>query len=248
MIGIIGYGFVGKAVAFGFKNAEQIICDPQHNTTTIEEVCEANPKAIFVCVPTPTDDNNYSTLTNVLDCIKRTTYDGIVVVKSTVLPQYLDGYDVLYNPEFLSRASANTDFTNPPMMIIGGDPEKADKLVEIYKHCSTVITDKVFLTDIKTASLTKYAMNSFYATKLTFMNQLYDVAQQEGVQWQDIELILKHHPWMGTHHFSVPGPDGKRGFGGPCLPKDTEALVKHYGLPLLHRVLELNTEYRAKDL
>ena len=51
---------------------------------------------------------------------------------------------------------------------------------------------------------------------------------------------------MGTHHFDVPGPDGQRGFGGPCLPKDTEALVKHFDNKLLAKVLELNTIYRDK--
>ena len=246
MIGIIGYGFVGKAVEFAFKNAQILICDPEYSVLTVKDLAYSSCDAIFVCVPTPTDDTNYQTLKDVLDIIKETEYKGIVVVKSTVLPQHLEGYDVVYNPEFLSRATANSDFTNPPMMIIGGDSEKAERLVSIYKQYSTVQTDKVFLTDIKTASLAKYAMNSFYATKITFMNQLFDVAGQIGVEWDDVKLILSNHPWMGTHHFDVPGPDGERGFGGPCLPKDTEALTKYYDLPLLQEVLKLNTEYRKK--
>ena len=88
-------------------------------------------------------------------------------------------------------------------------------------------------------------MNSFYATKVTFMNQMYDVAQQLGVNWSHISSILANHPWMGTHHFQVPGPDGERGFGGPCLPKDTEALVKEYDVELLKTVLEINQKYRS---
>lgn len=242
MIGIIGYGMVGQAVEFGFPGARIIISDPAHNTITVDDVCNELPDAIFVCVPTPTDDSEYSLLRDILDQIKSTAYSGLVVVKSTILPQYLDGYDVIYNPEFLSRSSAKEDFIKPPMLIIGGD--RASELLELYKTKSIVKTETVFVTDIKTASLAKYTMNSFYATKVTFMNEMYDVAQKLGVHWNDIVAILKAHPWMGTHHFDVPGPDGERGFGGPCLPKDAEALVKEFDVALLKSVLERNMEFR----
>ena len=244
MIGIIGYGMVGKAVAYGFKNTQVVVSDPAYGMADVVDIVQANPEAIFVCVPTPTDNDKYSLLLGILKDIKQAGYTGLVVVKSTILPQYLEDFDVLYNPEFLSRATANTDFTNPPMLIIGGDPVKAQQLLTIYRKYSTVQTDKVFITDIKTASLAKYAMNSFYATKVTFMNQMYDVAQQLGADWTSITDILKQHPWMGTHHFAVPGPDGSRGFGGPCLPKDTEAMVKEFDVDLLKKVLEINSKYR----
>jgi UDPglucose 6-dehydrogenase len=87
-------------------------------------------------------------------------------------------------------------------------------------------------------------MNSFYALKVTFMNQMFDVAQEVGVDWNNVANILSEHPWMGSHHFQVPGPDGQRGFGGPCLPKDTKALASAYELPLLNTVIELNNKYR----
>jgi UDP-glucose 6-dehydrogenase len=66
-----------------------------------------------------------------------------------------------------------------------------------------------------------------------------------GADWQQVNTILRNHPWMGTHHFDVPGPDGSRGFGGPCLPKDTEALVKEFDVELLKKVLEINGTYRT---
>lgn len=245
MIGIIGYGMVGKAVVNGFSNCTRLISDPQYNDLTVEYMCEKNPDAIFVCVPTPTDDTNYAVLKDVLTRIKNSSYQGLVVVKSTVLPGHLDGFDVLYNPEFLSRATSNEDFINPPFVLIGGN--RADELVELYKNKSQVNMSKVFTTDVKTASLAKYVMNSFYATKVTFMNGMYDVANELGVDWNSVTSILKEQPWMGTHHFDVPGPDGQRGFGGPCLPKDTEALAKAFDLPILDKVLELNIQYRNKD-
>jgi UDPglucose 6-dehydrogenase len=244
MIGIIGYGMVGKAVEYGFKNTPIIISDPQYNTTTIKDVLDATPDAIFVCVPTPTDDTNYGLLKGIL--LELESYTGLTVVKSTILPKHLEGFDVLYNPEFLSRATANNDFVNPPMLIIGGPEDKAKQLLALYKKYSTVMTDNVFLTDIPTASLAKYTMNSFYATKVTFMNSMYDVAQELGVDWNKVIPMLEAQPWMGTHHFQVPGPDKQRGFGGPCLPKDTEALVKEFNVELLASVLSLNTTYRQQ--
>ena len=245
MIGVIGYGMVGKAVVNGFANTDRLFSDPQYNDMSVEYIVSKNPDAIFVCVPTPTDDSDYSILRGVLQQIKDAKYTGITVVKSTVLPQYIEDFDVLYNPEFLSRATSFDDFVNPPLLLIGGDEAKAKELLQIYKRGSTVMTDNVFITDIKTAALTKYTMNSFYATKIAFMNQMYDVAQKVGVDWNEMIPILKAQPWMGTHHFDVPGPDGSRGFGGPCLPKDTAALVKNYDLELLKTVLVINEDYRS---
>lgn len=247
MIGIIGYGMVGKAVEYGFAKTQSIISDPRYNQVTVRNVCEAKPDAIFVCVPTPTDDTNYQILVDVLNQIQECQYNGLTVVKSTILPRHLEGYDVLFNPEFLSRATSFQDFVSPPLLVVGGDVEKANRLVALYNEYSIVSTDHVFVTDIKTASLVKYSFNTFYATKVTFMNSLYDVAKKMNVEYNELINIIKVHPWVGgLYHLQVPGPDGKRGFGGPCLPKDTEALAKEFNVEFLHKVLELNKHYRDK--
>jgi len=242
MIGIIGYGMVGQAVEYGFSKTKVFVCDPKYNHVTIKGLCLLNPEAIFVCLPTPTDDNNYSLLTSVLDEISDMNYQGLVIVKSTIIPKYLEKYDVVYNPEFLSRSTSKNDFVNPHLLILSG--EKSEKALELYKKYSTVDTKNTYITDINTASFLKYVMNTFYATKVTFMNSMYDVAKQMNVNYDESIDILAKHPWMGTNHFRVPGPDGKRGFGGPCLPKDTECLVKNYDVELLKKVLELNQYYR----
>ena len=242
MIGIIGYGMVGKAVEHGFPNTTHIISDPAYNGTSIADVCNANPSAIFVAVPTPDDNSNYSILKDVLHVIGDSDYNGLVVVKSTILPHHLIPYDVLYNPEFLTERTNLEDFINPPMLIIGGD--KAQELLDIYTKYSIVKTDKVFLTSIENASYIKYMMNTFYAMKVTFMNEMYDVVGKDN--WKEVTGILKQHPWMGTHHFDVPGPDGKRGFGGKCFPKDTKALVDEYDISILKHIMELNNGYRHK--
>jgi len=206
MIGIVGYGMVGKAVDYGFPNTSKIICDPVYNDTTLEEVCSFNPEAIFVCVPTPTDNTNYEILKSVLNQINQFGYKGLTV------------------------------------LIIGGD--KAKEVLNIYQKYSIVKTDNIFLTDVQTASLTKYTMNSFYALKVTFMNSIFDISKEMNVNYSELIKMLSKHPWMGSHHFEVPGPDGQRGFGGPCLPKDTQALSKKFDMKLLNTALELNNQYR----
>ena len=110
MIGVIGLGMVGKAVRYGFSNVYVAYSDPKYNLVSINDLCRQCDEAIFVCVPTPTDDSNYSLLKSVLDEIKQYNYTGLVVVKSTVLPHHLEGYDVLYNPEFLRARTADQDF------------------------------------------------------------------------------------------------------------------------------------------
>jgi nucleotide sugar dehydrogenase len=242
MIGIIGYGMVGQAVEYGFSKTKVFVCDPKYNHVTVKGLCLLNPEAIFVCVPTPTDDTNYSLVTSVLNEIFEMNYQGIVIVKSTILPQYLEKYDIVYNPEFLSRSTSKEDFVNPHLLILSG--KKSQQALELYKKYSTVDTENTVVTDINTASFIKYTMNSFYATKVIFMNSMYEVAKKMGVDYNEAITILSKHPWMGTNHFRVPGPDGKRGFGGPCLPKDTECLVKNYDVELLKKVLDLNQYYR----
>lgn len=244
-IGIIGYGMVGKAVESGFPNTYIIISDPQYNGVTISEMCNSDPDAIFVCVPTPTDDTNYSLLRNTLEQIVDAGYTGLIIVKSTVPSHYIEEYDIVYNPEFLSRATAKEDFIEPALLLLGGD--RADEAAELYKKYSKVEPDQVILTDVKTASLAKYCMNTFYATKVTFMNSMAKVADKVGVEWSELSTILAAQPWMGVQHLQVPGPDGFHGFGGPCLPKDTEAMVKEHDVELLKVVLSLNNKFRYED-
>jgi len=242
MIGIIGYGMVGKAVDYGFSKTTSMISDPAYNSNTVEDVVKAAPEAIFVCVPTPTDDSNYSVLIDTLERIKQSNYKGLTIVKSTVPAKYLEPFDVVFNPEFLSRATSFYDFVRPSMLILAGP--RAQEAKKLYDKYSLVETEHVFLVDVATASMIKYTMNCFYALKVTYMNAIYDIAAETGADYNVMINALSKDLRMGSHHFQVPGPDGERGFGGPCLPKDTEAMVKEFDVELLAKVLELNKKYR----
>lgn len=245
MIGIIGYGFVGKAVEFGFPNVDKIISDPAYNSVTLNDVLSKNPTCVFLCLPTPTNDTNYSLIKSVLNEIKDYGYKGLVVIKSTILYHHIEDYDVILNPEFLSRGTSNEDFINPPFVIMGGKSESLVKLKDIYEKYSIVDLKNVVMTDLKTASLVKYTFNTFFSTKVTFFNEIYEICEKVGVSYEEIKKIIKKNPWIANKHIDVPGHEG-RGFSGPCLPKDTEALMNEYDVKLLKSVLDRNEEFRKK--
>lgn len=245
MIGIIGYGMVGKAVDYGFSKTTAIVVDPQYTTTTIEQLAASKPEAVFVCVPTP-DGDNFQIIRRTLHELRR-HYDGIVIVKSTVPDKYIRPYDVVFNPEFLSRATSLVDFVNPPFTIFGGDVKLCKQAIEVYNKYSVVDMTNTHIIDMATAALLKYTLNSFFALKVTFMNEVYDGAQHVQADYNKLIEIIGTHPWVGDYHLQVPGPDGERGFGGPCLPKDTRAFTEHYGSELLPAAIKVNKRIRGND-
>ena len=251
-IGIVGKGFVGGAVSNGFnKNVEQIIVDPVHSDTTLEQLVEKGPTLTFVCVPTPPNEDgsiNVDIVTDVLVELSMRDYKGVVVVKSTIIPDYLHQFKkefdlkIVYNPEFLTEQNAEHDFKNPFFNLIGGDWDDCSYLESVYKDFSQCAYAPVFKTDVITASLVKYALNSFYATKVIYMNELHELHETSGAgtTWDEFIQILETDPRMGSSHLRVPGPDGQYGFGGNCFPKDTKALI-HYAFTLGVRMGVLET-------
>jgi len=261
-LGIIGYGMVGKAVANGFKCNDLFIADPLLNTMTIPDVCALGPDFIMVCVPTPTRRGkiDVSILDNTLDQINK-RYSGVVVIKSTTPPDKLTKFEKLYtnlklvhNPELLSDRTANEDFVTPNMIIIGSNHKDAISLVKkAYIKCSVVSIDdeKIFEVDLVTASLLKYGFNTFYATKITFMNEMYKILKKSNTNttWNEFKKIYGSNPWIGGMHIDVPGHDGYFGYGGKCFPKDTEAFAEYasnvgHTFELLEKTIELNKKFR----
>lgn len=170
-LGIVGHGFVGGSLAHGFdRNVKKIIVDPKYNDISLRECVDQMPEMIFICVPTPesnSGDVDVSIAENVLAELEQLEYLGIVVIKSTITPAHLKRFDetynlrLLYNPEFLTEANAKWDFCNPPMQILGGEWEDCEMVERAYVHHSSVKIVPTFKTDLTTASLLKYAINSF---------------------------------------------------------------------------------------
>jgi nucleotide sugar dehydrogenase len=260
-IGIIGGGMVGNALANGFKQNNLLISDPSINDITIVDVCRS-VDIVFVCVPTPTNNDVFdsSIIDGVMSEINE-NYQGDVVIKSTIPPNFLmdiynnsNNINLAYNPEFLTDRTANDDFVNPYMVVIGSEDDGlSSRIEEIYRTQSIVRCDVYHKVDLVSASLIKYGFNTFFATKVIFMNELYGVFQQSGTSmaWEEFRVLIGSNPWVGGSHNSVPGHDGYFGYGGKCFPKDTGAFSKYadsLGKPshLLNKAIELNSNYRKK--
>ena len=239
-IGIIGHGFVGKAVESGFERYNEIIVvDPVESELTIYDlIFDHMPKFIFICVPTPmsaTGECNTriaKTVINELDvAVNKCGYNPLIVIKSTVPPDFLrslpTSISIISNPEFLTQNNWKEDFVNPFMQLYGGDQIETNRLANLYRLKSTVKKCKEVHTDMVTASLIKYTLNSFLATKVTFMNHMHDIlaASDTDTSYEEFAAIIANDDRVGSTHLQVPGPDGKRGYGGACFPKDTSALL-----------------------
>ena len=261
-LGIIGKGFVGSAVSEGFSNVEQYVVDPRisEDNTIDKLVSEFDPPLTFVCVPTPPNDDgsvNVDIVSEVLQELDNNKYKGIVVVKSTIIPDYLHVFKrsynlkIVYNPEFLTESNASEDFINPNMQVLGGKFKDCVIVEKAYNRYSDVRVVPTFKVDLSTASLIKYTINSWLATKVVFFNELQKLQQSSSsmVSWNQFTDMLTRDPRIGDSHMKVPGPDGEYGFGGHCFPKDTEALIhyaqsKNIKLSLLEKAVSKNKKLR----
>lgn len=260
-IGIVGYGFVGKAVDYGFKrNIEKIIIDPKLDTS-ISNLQSHNPEFIFICVPTPMNadgDQDSSIIEQVLAEINKDFSESVVIIKSTVLPSIIEKLSkshkhFVYNPEFLREKTANEDFVNANSLILGGESDDLKRVTELYNNHSDCKIDDVYETDVISASLVKYSINTFLASKVIFFNQLYDIYKTliPDIKWNQFITMINSDKRIGESHMDVPGHDGRLGFGGACFTKDTAALIKYSQslkkeLTLLKKAIEINNNIRSK--
>tara|TARA_B100000989_G_scaffold266705_1_gene220371 strand:+ start:1836 stop:2684 length:849 start_codon:yes stop_codon:yes gene_type:complete len=236
-VGVIGYGFVGKALCNALKkNVKVLKIDPILNTK-IDDLVDFNPDICFICVPTPMNidgSQDTSILEQVFTEINKYLLSSLIVLKSTVLPSYINilqkkNPNLLFNPEFLRENSANEDFINSKLIILGGPKEKTKLLAAFYSEHTKCKTKDYQFTDITSASLVKYSINTFLSTKVTFFNELHQIFTNSGSyeSWEKFINIISKDLRIGNSHMQVPGADGKFGFGGPCFPKDNNALIKY---------------------
>jgi len=240
-IGVVGKGFVGSAVQFGFSpitgcNAEVRVYDkdPNKSTHTLDEVVN-NSDYIFLSVPTPSNKDgsvNLDIVKEVLSDINKVIKnDTIILLRSTMVPgstqEFQDSFPELklvFNPEFLTERSANFDFINQSRFIVGGQPENTKKVSEMYKWRFGQ-SIPVIETNFETAELIKYMNNCFFATKVSFMNEMKLVSDQCGADWDEAVEGFIRDGRIGHSHLNVPGHDGRFGFGGSCFPKDIQAMI-----------------------
>ena len=260
-VGIVGFGFVGKALRNGLKdNVDCIEIDPKLNTD-INDLKNHKPHIVFICLPTPMNDDgsqNIDIVNNVIKEINQFDQDLLIVLKSTILPKYIEeiskiSNNLIINPEFLREKFANEDFINSEIIVFGGDESNCNKLSNFYENHTNCICNDYIITDGISASLIKYTINSFLSLKVIFFNEMKSVFDNlnSNNDWSDFIEALSKDKRIGDSHMSVPGPDGRYGFGGPCFPKDVNALIeysKEIGseLKLLKKANIINNNIRAQ--
>ena len=258
-LGIVGHGFVGSAINQGFtKNIKKYIVDPKYfSSNTIKELVAFKPDATFVAVPTPQKESGECN-TEILESVMQelnNLKNHLVIIKSTVpsykietIQEQCINLKIVYNPEFLTQKNHVEDFCSPPMHIFGGRDSDTNSVEKLYAEHSVCNPCPIYKTDFVTASMAKYCINSFLATKVTFMNEMYDVLNAaKGCNWNTFVKIISNDPRLGKTHMKVPGNDGQRGYAGSCFPKDTNALAWFAREILNKPFTQLETSIKIND-
>ena len=257
-IGIVGLGYVGNAVAAAYNNKADLVCvdtDPAKSTHNFNDLFATD--AIFVCVPSPANLDGScdgSILTDTLN--KLSEYKKLIISKTTALPSIYESLSRFQNlvhiPEFLTAANSIGDYANETSSIIGGSTEEfLNEAIKITRIGQRKLLSG-YICSLKEAAFAKYVENCFLATKVVFMNQMALLAQADNIPWTTIAGVLQKDPRVGLSHCSVPGSDGKLGFGGHCFPKDTSAFInyaKSLGIEpsLLELAVDVNKKLRNEN-
>ena len=260
-IGIVGFGFVGQALRKGLEDdVECIAIDPKLKTN-INDLKEFKPEMVFICVPTPMNDDgsqNIEIVNNVIEEINKFDSNLLIILKSTILPKHVKDIskickNLVVNPEFLREKFADVDFINSEIIVFGGEDTNCRIISKFYKNHTKCICKEHIFTDVISASLIKYTINSFLALKVIFFNEIRSVFDNlnSNNDWSNFINALSKDKRIGNSHMHVPGPDGRYGFGGPCFPKDVSALIEYSRelgseLSLLKKANTINNNIRAE--
>tara|TARA_B100000214_G_C23956762_1_gene623246 strand:+ start:1214 stop:2080 length:867 start_codon:yes stop_codon:yes gene_type:complete len=263
-IGIVGQGFVGSAIREGLRSFYKVRTydlDPEKSNSTHKDVC-LKSDIIFICLPTPMRKSGECDTRILESAIKdiekecKSSYEPvspILVIKSTVPPGTTERIntssflDICFSPEFLTEANSFNDFKNQTRIVIGGPRPATGKIKQMFRKAFP--ETPIIKTGSNTAETIKYFTNCFLATKVIFANEMYDICNSIDVDFDKVTEYALYDKRIGKSHLMVPGPDGDRGFGGHCFPKDLQALVYLAGRmgiesDLLKSVIDKNDKLR----
>jgi UDPglucose 6-dehydrogenase len=231
-IAIIGTGMVGGALDRYFKtqNISAGLFDPPKGLNDPSVLARAS--VIFVAVPTPyyLDGSGFddSFLKQAIESIP--VSGKTIVLKSTILPGTTERFQaiypqhrILFNPEFLTETTVDFDMQHPNRQIVGYTSESRRDAELVMGLLPRAPFEKVV--HAKVAETVKYFGNAFYALKVAYANQMYDVCAKMGIDYDQIKECAKAEPMVGTTHLEI-YHKGYRGYGGKCLPKDTRSIIQ----------------------
>lgn len=276
---IVGFGYVGRAMARFFDGKYSVrIYDPFVQIDALQEEFPTyafipssqkelvgDTDLVVICVPTPMAEDgscDTSAVDATFDLLKPHEVD--ILIKSTVPPNYtkgkiLKGYNAVFSPEYLGESAYTTHYwkgypdpTNlktHEFQIFGGGQTVCNRIIQFFKSIMGPET-RYLQTDSTTAELAKYMENCFFATKVTFCNEFYDIAQTFGVDYNELRELWLNDGRINRNHTLV--FEDKRGYGGKCYPKDMSAMVvasleEGYTPKLLQQVVESNKEFNKKS-
>ena len=258
-VGIIGHGFVGQAT--GILGQSKLVklfvydiqpekCIPLGNSMRdLTSLCEV----IFICLPTPMKLSNGSCDLHLIEETVNTLrcelgYKKAIIVRSTVPPGTCQRLNVFHMPEYLTEKNWRDDFRRTQVWQLGvplGNGimhpiECVLKIQNILFECWDQMIIDSFTLQIDETSVTetaKYMRNAMLAVRVSLCNEFERFCQSEHIDYEAVRQLVTQDPRIGTAHTQVPGPDGKRGFGGTCLVKDAKAIMyemrKHQLTPFI---------------
>ena len=247
-IGIVGIGMVGGALQDYLKEKEEIklfLYDKGKKLGSPREVNKA--ELVFVCVPTPyLKDGKGFDLSYVEETLDMLRGEKVVVIKSTVVPgtteklqQKYPQFKLLMNPEFLTEVTADQDMRYPDRQIVGYTKESQTVAGDVMQLLPLASFERVL--PATEAELVKYFGNTWFAVKVSFANQMYDLCQKLGLDYDRMVEVAATDKRIGRTHLNI-FHRGYRGYGGKCLPKDIRALIQlaeAEGVDLkLHKIAE----------
>ncbi len=251
-IAIVGAGAVGLAIAKLFP--ESVIYDEPKTVGTREAVNACD--IAFVCVPTPQAADGACD-TSIVESVIGWIDGPVICIRSTVSVgtsrrlAESTGKQIVFQPEYGPAETPDhpfNDLRNVRWVILGGERAATRKVARAWK--SVYNSDIVIRqTTFEAAELCKYMENAYLAMKVTFCNEFYEIAERLGVDYDELRELWLLDPRIGKSHTWVL-PD-KRGFGGKCLPKDLEAIIRtaekvDYRPELLRQVVRSNGSFRAE--
>lgn len=236
-VGFIGLGFVGNAVREAFKkHFSTAVYDiiPEKSTTASVEILAETCSLIFVALPTPINPEtgicNYEIIEKTLSRLNKVKAKNLIVLKSSVAPgktayfqEKYKNLKLVFNPEFLTERNAVEDFKNQDKIILGGALEATSMVRDYYEQVFPEA--KIFQTSTTAAEMTKFVINCFLATKVSFFNEMYQVCEKLNINFDEVRNLTLTDKRIGESHTKVPGWDCSFGFGGSCFPANINIMM-----------------------